>query len=417
MKSTRAFLAAVLATLAVASTASAQTLEEFQSRLVALAAKVRPNVVAVTAYAETEGEEEIASRFSGIVLDTQGNIATVADEIAGHKRIVVKLLDGRTVEARVIGTDLLTNVGVLRIEAPGLAPAVPCPGGGKDTPVGSLVLAVGNPFGLSHSVAWGMVSGTDRTLMAREQRLVRGMIQTTAPVNPGDAGGLLADLQGRFVGMLSSTYGRSPSIHGVKAMLDDLAREFNTDPEFQAAVTDIIRQLLGSFGAANREDVQKRFEEIRRLMQKEFPAGHSEDRAPGMGAGVGTEGINFVLPAWKVMDVAAALIRDGKIVRGQLGIRGLSLSGDPYHRRKHGIPDGVQGILVASLLPEGPAAKAGIRRFDVLQALEGEPLDDPTAMMERVYAAAPGTRVKLKVWRKDSPPLVVEATVEELNGR
>jgi len=414
MNAKRAFLFGVFASLAASAPVAAQTLEEFQSRLVALSAKVRANVVAVTAYAETEGEEEAASRFSGIVLDAQGNVATVADEIAGRKRIVVKLLDGRALEARVVGTDLLTNVGVLRIEAAGLAPAAPCPGGGKDLPVGSLVLAVGNPFGLAHSVAWGMVSGTDRTLMAREQRLVRGMIQTTAPVNPGDAGGLLADLQGRFVGMLSSTYGRSPSMHGVKAMLDDLAREFNSDPEFKAAVSDALRLLLESFGTASRDDVRKRFEEIRRLMQKEFPSGLSEGRPPGLGAGVGTEGINFVLPAWKVMDVAAVLIRDGKIVRGQLGIRGLSLSGDPYHRRKHAIPDGVQGILVASLHAEGPAAKAGIQRFDVLQALDGVPLDDPVAMMERVYAVAPGTLVKLKVWRKDSPPLEIEATVGEL---
>jgi len=360
-----------------------------------------------------EGEEEILSRFSAVILDAKGFLVTVGDTLKEDAVVLVQFMDGRRLEGRVVGTDPLTNVGVLKVDASDLVPVER--GDGSPCPVGTTVYAVGNPFGLHHSVSMGIISGTDRTLSGRKHKLMRGFLQTTAPINPGDAGGLLADSRGRFVGLISSTFGRAPSYARVRKMLEGMFRQMNQDPEFRNLIRDISRLFFGeAFGSGGQDQLEKKLEELGEKLRDRFPKDASGLEREEHGPGFGAQGIHFALPASKVLDVADQIIRHGKVTRGRMGVRGLSLAGAPYHRRKYGVPKGVSGVLVASIDPDGPAGKAGIKRFDVIQVFAGKPVLDPVSMMEKVHATAPGTRVKIRIWRAGEEPREVEVVIEEM---
>jgi S1-C subfamily serine protease len=379
--------------------------------LVSLCAKVRRNVVMITAVRAGEGEEDILARFSGIVVDAKGTIVTVAEALKDRAPLRVKFLDGRILEARFVGVDRLSGIGVCRVDADRLHPVSPGPGG--PPPVGTRVVAVGNPFGLNHSVSEGIISGTDRTLTRPGKRLLHGFLQTTAPINPGDAGGLLADRQGRFVGMISSTFGRAPSFGRMRRMMEEMFQKMNRDPEFRALLQDLARGFIGGFG--DPAELKKKLEELSKKMRERYPEPSApRGRGGRPGAMFGATGINFAIPADRVLAVAKALIEHGKVVRGRIGVSVLSLEGPAYHREKYSIPSGVEGVLVASIDEKGPAGAAGVRLFDVIQTFQGEKVTDSVAVMEKVFATPPGSRVKLGLWRKEAGTLEVEVVVGEL---
>lgn len=142
---------------------------------------------------------------SGFVVDTQGHIVTNFHVIDGAREIEVVLSDGRRVRATVVGQDRETDLAVLKVEADGLIPAEWGPS--DDADVGSLVWAVGSPFGLQQTVTSGIISGKHRTGMSRSP--YQDFLQTDAAVNPGNSGGPLVDEQGRVIGVNTAIVGES----------------------------------------------------------------------------------------------------------------------------------------------------------------------------------------------------------------
>jgi serine protease Do len=150
-------------------------------------------------------EQEVDSGMgSGFVFDAeQGLVLTNAHVVEGAASVRVELSDERTVEARNRGIDPLTDVAILQISASGLS-ALPL-GDSDATRVGDWVLALGNPFGLSHTVSAGIISGRDRTdVELSNPRAYFSFLQTDAAINPGNSGGPLIDLGGRVVGINSA---------------------------------------------------------------------------------------------------------------------------------------------------------------------------------------------------------------------
>jgi S1-C subfamily serine protease len=133
---------------------------------------------------------------SGFVYDSNGYIMTAAHVIDGVDQVEVRLYDGTELQGKVVGTDDLNDVGVVKVDRTGLK-AAPL-GIGQDLQVGQLAIAIGSPFGLNETVTAGIISSTDRLLEGRE------VIQTDAPINPGNSGGVLADRQGRVIGINSA---------------------------------------------------------------------------------------------------------------------------------------------------------------------------------------------------------------------
>ncbi len=152
--------------------------------------------------------------------DREAPIAITADEVR------VGLADGKTYKARIIGRSLAYDIAVLQVFAP-LDQLKPLPvGRSADLQVGQSVHAIGNPFGLDHSLTTGIVSALERTIGTDFGSTIKGAIQTDAAINPGNSGGPLLDSAGRLVGMntaITSTSGSSAGI-GFAIPVDTLNR-------------------------------------------------------------------------------------------------------------------------------------------------------------------------------------------------
>jgi len=152
---------------------------------------------------------------SGFVWDDQGHIVTNFHVIADGSRFRVTLADGSEWDAEVVGYAPEKDVAVLKVPTgrEHLAPIVI--GSSRDLVVGQRVLAIGNPFGLDHTLTVGVVSALGRELQAPNGRMIRGVIQTDAAINPGNSGGPLLDSSGRLVGMNAAIYSPSGASAGI----------------------------------------------------------------------------------------------------------------------------------------------------------------------------------------------------------
>jgi Do/DeqQ family serine protease len=144
---------------------------------------------------------------SGVIVNDDGHILTNYHVIQGASRIEVRLSDGRVIDqVKPIGFDVLTDLAVLKIDAPGLIAAKL--GDSSQLEVGDWVLAVGNPYGLDRTVTCGIVSAKQRRAFA-ENSAYQNFLQTDAAVNPGNSGGPLVDIQGNVVGITTAIVGKA----------------------------------------------------------------------------------------------------------------------------------------------------------------------------------------------------------------
>ncbi len=152
---------------------------------------------------------------SGFVWDDLGHVITNNHVIKGASRAHVRLADGRTFEAELVGADPTHDIAVLRIGVPTDRPE-PLPiGTSADLQVGQKVFAIGNPFGLDWTLTTGIVSALERELPEEGGQLIRGLIQTDAAINPGNSGGPLLDSAGRLIGMNTAIYSPSGAYAGI----------------------------------------------------------------------------------------------------------------------------------------------------------------------------------------------------------
>ncbi len=412
--------AAALAVLAAFLPCRATSGEDNEDRIVAAVRGSRPRVAAITSVAASGDEQNLKLRFSGVCISENGLIVTVADAVTGKQDVEVRLFDGRTFKAELVGADGLTNVAVIRIPATGLACVSDT--SSRDIEAGATVIAIGNPFGFGHSVSTGVVSATGRTIRSREF-VFKDMIQTTAPVNPGDAGGFLCDSRGRFVGMITSTFGRSPSFFRVRSMMSKWMRDFAKDPEFFQKLIDyfIMKRFAGADKTKEQEEFEKKISEMFEKLRNEFeeededygagrggPPGPSRggQRGPGRGGQHGHEspfsahGINFVMPAHQVLEIAREIVRNGRIIRGQIGASGKAVSAlTAEEAEKHKVPAGCRGVLIDRIAEGGPAERAGVLIGDVLQKLNGAETAGIDELRDLVFSLKPGTKAVLDLVR------------------
>jgi len=143
---------------------------------------------------------------SGVIVDDRGHIVTNYHVIEGAKSLEVTLFDGSKHVAVVVGIDPGDDLAVIRINAPAekLTPARF--GDSSQLRVGQKALAIGNPFGLDKTLTVGIISSLGRTMRATNGRLIRGIIQTDAAMNPGNSGGPLLDAAGRLIGVNTAIF-------------------------------------------------------------------------------------------------------------------------------------------------------------------------------------------------------------------
>jgi serine protease Do len=263
----------------------------------------------------SQGSGFVFASKDGLLSD-RSYVLTNNHVVEGASKIRVKLLDGRELEAKVTGRDPQSDVAVIEIPTGGL-PALALADASK-LEVGEWVIAIGNPFGLQHTVTVGVVSATGRTTLGIND--YEDFIQTDAAINPGNSGGPLVNLDGQVVGMNTAIFSRSG----------------------------------------------------------------------------GYMGVGFAIPSNLLQGIANQLIGSGKVTRGFLGILIQSLT--PDLAESFGL-DQAQGILIAQVNADSPAAKGGLRQGDVILELDGEPVSDVGAFRNRVSLTSPGTAIRLTILR------------------
>jgi serine protease DegQ len=139
---------------------------------------------------------------SGVIVTQDGYILTNNHVVSEADEINVKLDDGRTAKAKVVGSDPDTDLAILKVDLKKLP--VIAMGNSDKTQVGDVVFAIGNPFGVGQTVTHGIISATQRTDLGINT--FENFIQTDAPINPGNSGGALIDAQGNLIGINNAIY-------------------------------------------------------------------------------------------------------------------------------------------------------------------------------------------------------------------
>ncbi|MFL5961604.1 MAG: S1C family serine protease [Gaiellaceae bacterium] len=152
---------------------------------------------------------------TGFIYDTKGDVVTNDHVISGSSSVSVKLSDGSTYKATVVGSDPSTDLAVLHIDAPSSKLVPLALGDSSKVSIGDGVVAIGNPFGLDGSVTSGIVSALNREIVAPDDTPIEGAIQTDAAINHGNSGGPLFDLQGKVIGVTSQIQSDSGGNDGV----------------------------------------------------------------------------------------------------------------------------------------------------------------------------------------------------------
>jgi serine protease Do len=283
-------------------------------------------------------EEVAVAAGTGFIINKDGYILTNNHVVEGATKIEVGLYgdEDQVYEAKIVGHDQLTDSALIQlIRKPDHALPEAKLGDSSQMAPGDWVMAIGNPFNLSHTISVGVISAIGRPMQVAEQRW-EDVLQTDAAINPGNSGGPLLNVKGEVIGVNTAIY------------------------------TDSAR-------AANI-------------------------------------GIGFAVPINAVRDILPQL-QTGKIVRGKIGVSVRDVSRDAL--ADFGLKER-KGAVVASVTPNGPAAKGGIELGDVILEVNGKTVGNRNELVRMIMATKPGTSVPIKVLR-DKREKSLSVTVEELD--
>jgi serine protease Do len=268
---------------------------------------------------------------SGVIISPDGYIITNNHVVEGAVDVRVTMHDRRVFSAKVIGTDPLTDLAVIKINGSGFA-SLPLGDSTKLHP-GQTVLAFGNPFGFRFTVTKGIVSALNRPNPDSNRRKPGEFIQTDAAINPGNSGGPLVNSHGEVIG-----------------------------------INTFLISDNGSFS-----------------------------------------GMGFAIPTQIVKPTVDALMRNGKVSHGYMGI-GIS-DVTPENSKFFDLTKS-EGALVSQVEPDSPAAKAGLKTGDVIVGLDGKPVSDAGELQVEVGQKQPGTTIRLDIMRNgknETVPITLEA--------
>ena len=270
---------------------------------------------------------------SGFIIDADGHILTNNHVVEGADELLVNLDGDKEYTATLIGTDPKTDLALIRINRED-GDNTPFPylrmGDSDKLEVGEWVVAIGNPFGLSHTVTVGVVSAKSRNIGAGAYD---EFIQTDASINPGNSGGPLINIKGEVIGINTAI-------------------------------------ISGP-------------------------------------AGGGNVGIGFAIPVNMAKSILTDLREKGKVIRGWLGVMIQKIT--PDLAKSFSLAD-KNGALVGDVIPEGPAAKAGIKRGDVIVEFNGQEVSNMEQLPKIVAQTTPETNVNVVVVR-DGKPMTLDVRI------
>jgi serine protease Do len=206
-------------------------------------------------------KQSVVRQGSGFIITEDGYIVTNNHLVQGATKITVKLLNNDEYVAKVIGTDPQSDIAVIKIDAKKL-PTVRL-GNSDQTEVGEWVVALGNPFGLSHSLSAGILSAKGRSSVGLAD--YENFLQTDAAINPGNSGGPLLDLEGEVIGINTAIFSRSGGYMGIgfaipinmaKTIIDQLIKKGNVVRGYLGVkIQPLTSDLSASFGITDKRGI------------------------------------------------------------------------------------------------------------------------------------------------------------------
>jgi S1-C subfamily serine protease len=206
-----------------------------------------PAVVEIFVTSQSTGPfgQESQGEGSGIVIDNEGNILTNNHVVDGATSVTVQFSSGKTADARVLGTDSIDDLAVIKVDASSVSGITPLSLADSSTvKIGQMAIAIGNPFGYENTVTVGVISGLNRSIGN-----LTGMIQTDAALNPGNSGGPLLNANGAVIGINTAIETGTTSSTGARgigfAVPSNIAK--NAIPDLEAGKT-VTRPWIGISG-------------------------------------------------------------------------------------------------------------------------------------------------------------------------
>jgi serine protease Do/serine protease DegQ len=332
-------------------------------------------------------EREFRSAGSGVIVDAKaGYIVTNAHMVKNATEITVALVDERELKAEVVGADERSDVAVLRVKE-GRLPAEIHLADSSKLQVGDFVIAIGNPFGLQHSVTSGIVSALGRSGMTRDN--YEDFIQTDAAINPGNSGGALVSMDGELVGINSMILSGSGGNIGIGfAIPSNMVRSVMDQ---LIATGTVNRGQLGVMTLSLTPDFRKSLglaDDVQGALVSQVTEGSAAARAGILAGDVitsvsgqpvkGAAELRNSIGMLKVGEsVEVGLLRDGKPKRVTAVLREPASLPDAsaIHPALAGAdlvdaPEGSgSGVIIRSVQPDSPAAQAGLRAEDRIIAV------------------------------------------------
>jgi len=362
---------------------------------------------------------------SGFIIDRNGTILTNYHVVDGAQKISVTLSDGKSYDAKVIGKDQKTDIAVIKIDAGQDLPAVTL-GDSDRLDVGEWVMAIGNPFGLDHTVTSGIVSAKGRQIGAGPYD---NFIQTDASINPGNSGGPLINLRGEVVGITTAIYSQSGGNIGigfaiptnsikevlpqlkdkgrvvrgylgttVQKITPEIADSLGVKQQRGALVADVVRGSPAERAGIKTGDIITEFNSKEVKDSTELP-GLVARVAPGTGTSV------KVLRDGKEMTLAITVgeMKDTEVAAsGQQGELGLAVQPvTPEVAQSLGL-DRAEGLVITEVKPGSAADDAGLREGDLITQINRRPVKNLADYNREMAQSKKGQSVLLLVRRGDA---------------
>lgn len=360
---------------------------------------------------------------SGVIVTSDGYIITNNHVVEGADELNVSLPDKRTFKAKVIGTDPKTDVAVIKIDASNL-PALPW-GDASQLEVGEMVLAVGNPFGLSQTVTMGIISAIGRANVGIVD--YEDFIQTDAAINPGNSGGALVNVKGELIGINTAIFSQSggymgigfaiPSTmaksvmqslvkHGkvirgwlgvsIQDVTPELAKEFGAAENRGALVGDVMEDSPASKAKLERGDIITAYNGVA-VRDSNHLRGLVAETPPGTTARLS------VLHDKKLADLTITLGEPKELAKtgragsskGEHALAGLTVE----NARESGRSKMSSGVVVTDIDHASPAERAGLQKGDVIHEINRKSVKDVKDFARLTGQLTPHSPVLLLVKR------------------